>query len=206
MASRSLTLLRALGLPADVEGGISRLEKSLFELREDVDSALQTFLAKNQLRRSQALPGAGDPALESREPAALGAASAPPEPTTTFDPAATYVRLAPSGGASTLEVTPEFWSTIDQRDDLAEGHLVAAFACDTDWPHWEMHPHGEEILVLMSGKLEMVLETPRGEERVELLQGRALVMPRGTWHRVVVEAPGTLMAITYGRGTQHRER
>jgi mannose-6-phosphate isomerase-like protein (cupin superfamily) len=198
MPSRSLALLRTLGLPADT----SRLERSLFELREDVDSALQAFLAKNQLLKRP---------LPERAPTALdrGTATrddAPSMGPTTFDPASTYVCLSPSGRASTLEVTPEFWTTIDGRRDLQEGRLVAAFECDADWPHWEMHPHGEEVLILLSGKLEMVLETPRGEERVELLQGRAFVMPRGTWHRAVVEAPGTLLAITYGRGTQHRER
>lgn len=123
-----------------------------------------------------------------------------------FDPSKTYVCLSPEGGASTIEVTPEFWGTIDQRAELVEGRLVAAFRCDADWPHWEMHPHGEEILVLLSGKLTMVFDEGGRERNVELETGRACVVPRGTWHRAVVHTPGMLLGITYGRGTEHRAR
>jgi mannose-6-phosphate isomerase-like protein (cupin superfamily) len=123
-----------------------------------------------------------------------------------FDPASTYACLAPSGAASTIEVTPEFWTSIDGRDDLHEGRLVAAFACDADWPHWEMHPHGEEVLVLLSGKLTMVFDDGGKERDVVLEAGRACVVPRGTWHRAVVHVPGRLLGITYGRGTEHRAR
>jgi len=123
-----------------------------------------------------------------------------------FDPSTTYVCLSPSGSATTIEVTPDFWPTIDKREGLAEGRLVAAFACKADWPHWEMHPHGEEILVLLSGKLTMVFDEAGGERHVELEEGRACVVPRGTWHRAIVHTPGKLLGITYGRGTEHRDR
>jgi mannose-6-phosphate isomerase-like protein (cupin superfamily) len=124
-----------------------------------------------------------------------------------FDPSSTYVCLAPSGGASTIEVKPDFWATIHEQTGLAEGRLVAAFRCDEDWGHWEMHPHGEEILVLLSGKLTMVFEEEGGKERhVVLEEGRACVVPRGVWHRAIVHAPGKLLGITYGRGTEHRGR
>jgi mannose-6-phosphate isomerase-like protein (cupin superfamily) len=123
-----------------------------------------------------------------------------------FDLASTYVCLSPSGSASTIEVTSEFWTTIDERSDLADGRLVAAFRCDADWPHWEMHPHGEEILVLLSGKLAMVFDEGGKERNVALEEGRACIVPRGTWHRAIVHVPGTLLGITYGRGTQHRDR
>src|SRR5690242_15827634 len=114
MPSRSLTLLRTLGLPTDV----SRLEKSLFELRDDVDSALQAFLAKNQLlKRSRPLPEREAPSLDRETAPRDDAAPMAPLAPTTFDPASTYVCLSPSGRASTLEVTPEFWTTIDKRRD-----------------------------------------------------------------------------------------
>ncbi len=123
-----------------------------------------------------------------------------------FDPASTYVCLSPSGTASTIDVAPEFWNTIDKRDDLSEGRLVAAFPCDEDWPHWEMHPHGEEVLVLLSGRMTMIFEESGKERNVELQEGRACIVPRGTWHRAVVGVPSRLLAITYGRGTEHRTR
>jgi mannose-6-phosphate isomerase-like protein (cupin superfamily) len=123
-----------------------------------------------------------------------------------FDLSRTYLCLAPSGSATTMDVTPDFWPTIGQRQELVEGRLVAAFPCKADWRHWEMHPHGEEILVLLGGRLTMVFEEGASERQVELEQGRACVVPRGVWHRVIVREPGTLLGITYGRGTEHRPR
>ena len=127
-----------------------------------------------------------------------------------FDPASIYVCLSADGAASRLEVTPDFWATIDERKDLLEGRLVAVFESTADWPHWEMHPHGEEVLVLLSGKMTMVFEGHReeesGERNVELREGRACIVPRGQWHRAIVHTPSKLLAITYGRGTEHRPR
>jgi mannose-6-phosphate isomerase-like protein (cupin superfamily) len=125
----------------------------------------------------------------------------------TLDLSTTYICLSPDGAASTIEVTSDFWSSIDDRDDLSEGRLVAEFDFREDWPHWEMHPHGEEILVLLSGAMELVLDDGSGVERVaELLPSRAFIVPRGTWHRAIVRLPCRLLGITYGRGTEHRAR
>ena len=127
----------------------------------------------------------------------------------------TYVCLAPDGGASTIDVTPDFWNTIDDREDLKEGRLVAVFESAGDWPYWEMHPEGEEILVLLSGEMTMIFEGPSAERRVKLLEGRACLVPRGVWHRAIrwarpfsrgVPVQSRLLSITYGRGTRHRER
>jgi hypothetical protein len=37
-----------------------------------------------------------------------------------------------------------------------------------DWNHWERPPAGDEVLVLLSGALELVLEAAAVEERVPL--------------------------------------
>jgi mannose-6-phosphate isomerase-like protein (cupin superfamily) len=125
-----------------------------------------------------------------------------------FDPAGTYVCLSPDGSATTIPVTADFWPTIATRTELAEGRLVAAFPCKATWAQWEMHPHGEEILVLLSGKVTMVFDEPehKRERNVDLEQGLACVVPHGVWHRAVVHEPGMLLGITYGRGTEHRPR
>ncbi len=86
---------------------------------------------------------------------------------------------------------------------------MAAFDMTEDWPHWEMHPEGEEILVLLSGDMSIVLdpgetEAGGGESTVTLEPGQACLVPRGVWHRGIVRAPSRLLAITAGEGTQHR--
>ncbi len=126
--------------------------------------------------------------------------------TAPFDLQSTYVCLEPGGGAASIPVTADFWATIEERSELVEGRLVATFVCDADWSHWEMHPHGEELLVLMSGRLTMVLDEGGRESAVPLTAGQAVLVPRGTWHRAEVHEPGVLLGVTYGRGTVHRPR
>ena len=128
-----------------------------------------------------------------------------------FDLTSTYVCLSPDGAASSFEVTPDFWGTVDERADLNEGRLVAVFESATDWPQWEMHPEGEEILVLLSGRMTLIFDAggkDAGDEAqpIELTPGRACIIPRGAWHRARVPVPSRLLAITHGRGTQHRAR
>jgi mannose-6-phosphate isomerase-like protein (cupin superfamily) len=213
MPSRN-PLLRVLGKPGEVEAKLSRLERSLGELREDVDTAVRSFVAKNQsLRELLHLPGdasAGEPgaapALVDIARSEGGSPDAASEENPTFDLESTYVCLASMGGAETIELTADFWATIGEREDLDEGRLAAVYSCDADWRHWERHPHGEELLVLLSGRVTMIYEVAGEDRSVTLEPERAWLVPRGTWHRAVVHAPGKLLAITYGRETEHRPR
>jgi len=121
-----------------------------------------------------------------------------------FDLASAYVNLRPDDSASILKVGPRFWATIDKRTDLDDGRLMGTTPQKKDWPHWERHPAGDEILTLLSGELVMVLETPRGNRRVPLKAGQTFVVPKGLWHRAEVRKKGVLMFITPGAGTEHR--
>jgi quercetin dioxygenase-like cupin family protein len=69
---------------------------------------------------------------------------------------------------------------------------------------WERHPAGDAILCALSGALEAVLESEGSERVVSVPAGAVCVVPRGTWHRLVVRTPGRLLAMTYGKGTEHR--
>ncbi len=122
-----------------------------------------------------------------------------------FDLASTYVGLEARGGAAArIEVTPKFWDAIEARPDLREGRLVALFQMTADWDHWEMHPNGDEVLVLVSGAMGFMFDERGTERLVELGRGQACIVPRGTWHRAIVQEPSALLAITAGRGTEHR--
>ncbi len=210
MAARPL--LRVLSMPKGVERGLNRLEKSLFELRDDIDAALHAFVVKNQ--RSEAirqLPAALRRRVEAavahpdRAPVPeLEAAREGQSPIEEFDPAVANVCLSAFGDACTIEATPAFWSTIAQRDDLRDVRLVREVACEGEEWHSEMHPYGEEVLVLLSGSATLVVETNGEEKNLPLHAGRACVIPRGVWHRTNAEVPSRLFAITYGRGTEYR--
>jgi mannose-6-phosphate isomerase-like protein (cupin superfamily) len=122
-----------------------------------------------------------------------------------FDLATTYLSLADGPEAKRIEVGHDFWQTIDQRDDLAE-RLVAIFAYGADWTSWEMHPDGDEIVVLLSGAVDLVLDEPGGQRTVELRDRSAAVVPRGVWHTANVFGPSEALHITRGAGTAHRPR
>jgi mannose-6-phosphate isomerase-like protein (cupin superfamily) len=72
-------------------------------------------------------------------------------------------------------------------------------------PHaGEMHPDGDELLLLVSGRVRVRLELDEGERETELAAGQALVVPRGVWHRISIQEPGQLVHVTPGPGGHHR--
>lgn len=118
-----------------------------------------------------------------------------------------YLALEEGPAAHRLEVGPDFWETVDRRPELAGGaRLVATFSFTESWTSWEMHPSGDEVVVLLSGALDVVLEEPGGPRRVALRGGECAVVPQGVWHTADVHAPSRTLHITRGEGTQHRPR
>ncbi len=103
-----------------------------------------------------------------------------------------------------VPVDEAFWAEIGQRTHLHDGRLAMVCAMDRTWPHWERHPAGDEIVLLLSGAMDLVLEEPGGERTAALRPGLAVVVPRGVWHRGIVRAPGAALFVTPGRGTEHR--
>lgn len=119
----------------------------------------------------------------------------------------TYVVLDPALGAHEVTVTDTIYQQLDERFDGFAGHsLVAMHSFDGDWPTWEMHPRGDEVVCLLSGRAEMRLRED-GRERSVLLDapGAFVVVPRGTWHTARIGEPTSMLFITPGEGTENRE-
>lgn len=121
-----------------------------------------------------------------------------------FSLGSTYIHLRSDDSALAMQGGDKFWAGIAQRNDLDTGRLMGITAQSKDWDHSERHPAGDEILVLLSGELELVIDTDAGERRNVVKAGETFVMPKGLWHRGIVRAPGELMFITPGAGTEHR--
>jgi mannose-6-phosphate isomerase-like protein (cupin superfamily) len=87
-------------------------------------------------------------------------------------------------------------------------YLVTCHHHASDWPNWEMHPNGDEIVALLSGAVMMTLEEADGSHREVMLSqpGSFVLVPRGTWHTAQVKEPGMMLFVTAGEGTQHRPR
>jgi hypothetical protein len=122
-----------------------------------------------------------------------------------FDPQASYVHLRASGVASELPGGAAFWS-LPEEDMAAIGKdwLISEYEFTTDWPTWEMHPHGDEFVYLLAGSVELLLEESTGMKSLALRGTGAVIVPRGIWHTAKVHAPSRMLHVTLGAGTETR--
>jgi mannose-6-phosphate isomerase-like protein (cupin superfamily) len=124
----------------------------------------------------------------------------------TPDLASTFVVLEPDHRAVPVAVTPTIYEELDRRFDHFKGRvLVASFSFDADWPTWEMHAAGDEIVCLMSGDVTMILDRNGAEESIHLCDpGSFVIVPKGTWHTARTAVPTKMLFVTPGEGTQNR--
>lgn len=88
-----------------------------------------------------------------------------------------------------------------------EGHTIGfgTITGENLPPHaGEMHPDGDEVLVMTSGCIDVELELRDGTRTVRVGAGEALVVPRGVWHLITCVEPGELLNITPGPHGEHR--
>lgn len=120
---------------------------------------------------------------------------------TPFELFASSIRLDEGGGIHTGE---------RRLDPGQDGWQLTAFHAKTDADvhadHWEVHPEAEEIVSCLIGKIRLHLrpEGPgeREEEEIRLTAGTAAIVPRGRWHRVRLDIPSVVMAVTLPRGSR----
>ena len=122
-----------------------------------------------------------------------------------IDPALEYTLLGSNGATAVVDGGEQFWSQPpEQLEKFGRGWLVTERSYDRDWPDWEVHPAADELVYLLDGDVELLLEQPGGVESVRV-RGRGLVIVRrGIWHTARVHAPSRLLHVTMGAGTRHR--
>jgi mannose-6-phosphate isomerase-like protein (cupin superfamily) len=127
----------------------------------------------------------------------------------------TYAFLEDGGAAPLIATAGGFWKDLMSGNPVSpdairvargDGWLVAVYRIAEDNAAWEMHPAGDELLAMLTGEMDVILELANGETVVTLRAGSACVVPKGTWHRQVVRQAGEYIGATYGKGTQHRAR
>ena len=85
-----------------------------------------------------------------------------------------------------------------------EGMTVGVVYMDGDAPHGgEVHPDGDEVLYVMSGRLRVIGDSAP-DEPIELGPDQACIIPKGEWHRVHVLEPAHFIHITPGPNGDHR--
>lgn len=119
----------------------------------------------------------------------------------------TFLRLRPDSSIETLPFDDSFWPRLMSGKFGTFHHefLVTTATYSSDWPGWEQHPNGDEIVCLLSGTVTFILELPPGNERVQLSRvGDFAFVPQGIWHTAEVSVQSTMLFITAGEGTQGR--
>ena len=86
-----------------------------------------------------------------------------------------------------------------------DGYTFGAPVMTENPPHGgEMHPDADELLYLVSGRVQVHLEFDDGDHLVDVEPGQAVIVPRGIWHKVLVQEPSHLVHVTPGPGDGHR--
>jgi mannose-6-phosphate isomerase-like protein (cupin superfamily) len=117
----------------------------------------------------------------------------------------TFVHLRSDGSATSVPWTPDIWRTLALADgDRIVGARRGEMPTDFHPDMWEMHPHGDELLSLLSGAIDAVFDEPGGERVMNLRGGQTCIVPRGVWHRLILREPSDLMFVTPAAGTQLR--
>jgi hypothetical protein len=120
----------------------------------------------------------------------------------------TFLRLRPDSSVELLDAEG-FWPRLmsGQLGTFHHEYLVTTSSFSANWPGWEMHPQGDEIVCLLSGHVTLIQERDGVQVRTELRHaGELVVNARGTWHTADVHAESLLLFITAGEGTQGRPR
>lgn len=118
-----------------------------------------------------------------------------------------FIVLSPEKNATIEKCDSTLYERLDHKYDGFKSHdLIASYEFIQDWPTWEMHPEGDEIVLLLSGEATVVLKLKTGDKSIVLnKEGSYVIVPRGVWHTAKVQIKAKMLFITPGENTQNRE-
>ncbi len=119
----------------------------------------------------------------------------------------TFAVLSPTKQASLERKDETLYQRLQENYVGFSGHeLISCHAFTEDWSTWEIHPKGDEIVILLSGSLEFVLQLPKGERTMQLSgPGDYVVVPKNIWHTARLITDAKALFITPGEGTQNKD-
>jgi mannose-6-phosphate isomerase-like protein (cupin superfamily) len=111
----------------------------------------------------------------------------------------THVLLGAKGKAERGKIPAAYG-----RAQKTQGWFLGAAKIDTPARWWEIHPLGDEILFVSSGRIAVTLEEGTSNRVIKLRKGETCVVPRGTWHRVDPVESSDLVFVTFQKQTRNR--
>lgn len=88
----------------------------------------------------------------------------------------------------------------------APGRLVMIETTPGNWPAWECHTEGDEIVIVLEGRGDFIQLIDGEERRTPVGPGSALINPIGVWHTADVTESLKAIYITPCPGTESRPR
>lgn len=118
----------------------------------------------------------------------------------------TYAVIQPNQAVEKVAVSPSVYQELDENFNHFKGHqLVSMHEFEEDWAAWEIHPKGDEVVVLLSGRITLRLDIDGEHQKVELReQGDFVVVPQNTWHTAHTQTPSKVLFITPGEATEYK--
>ncbi len=119
-----------------------------------------------------------------------------------------FVVLSPEKHATPMLNTPDVYQKLDEAFGGFAGHeLISCHSFTSNWPTWEVHPKGDEIVMLLAGDVTFLLDIEGEYQKVRLSRvGEYAVVPKGIWHTAHVKEFAKVLFITPGEGTQNEQR
>jgi len=117
-----------------------------------------------------------------------------------------FVVLSPEKRASLEVADSSLYERLNNNYQGFKKHeLISCFEFSENWSSWEIHPNGDEIVILLSGKVELILEL-KNEQKSVLLEhaGEYAIIPQNTWHTAKTNRSTKVLFITPGEGTEHK--
>lgn len=117
-----------------------------------------------------------------------------------------FVVLDPAKNATLELADADVYQRLEQNyKDFAGHELISCYDFAQDWTTWEMHPAGDEIVVLLSGAVQFIWQEGEVQHLRELSQaGHFLVIPKGHWHTAKTQVSSRVLFITPGQDTQSK--
>lgn len=114
-----------------------------------------------------------------------------------FDPSTHTIGLSRNLVASKVPERPDPPVPVD-------GVTIGIATMSENSPHGgEMHPDGDEVLYLISGRARIVF-LDSSEKDIDMQSGDGLVVPKGMWHRVDILEPCQIVYATPGLNNEFR--
>jgi len=132
-----------------------------------------------------------------------------------FDLSKTPIHLGLGPGATPGAVTledftfegPSFEAYIEEHcKDGIGGRLIMVETTPANWPAWECHNAGDELVIVLSGRGEFIHEVDGAEHRIPVSAGHTVINPQGVWHTADIEESIQAIYITPISGTESRKR